>query len=133
MKKKLPIFMALGLISGCATYNLDLLPRSQAPMAHGVAKQIDKSVAITIGPETYTGKYAYVQGGSFSLGSAISGSHTITGSAIGISAVGSGNILAQAPDGHNLRCVFNFSGWSQEGAGTCLTDTGLIYDLQITK
>ena len=50
------------LLSGCATYSLDLLPRGQGAMAHGTAKQIDKSVTVTIGDETFQGHYAYMQG-----------------------------------------------------------------------
>jgi len=102
-------------------------------MAHGTAKQIDKSVSITVDERTYLGHFAYVQGGSFTLGTAFSGTQIATGNAIGISAVGNGNVLAQSDDGHNLRCVFSFSGWSQAGAGTCLTDDQQLYDLQITR
>lgn len=102
-------------------------------MAHGIAKQIDKSVTVTLGDETYSGHYVYVQGGSFSLGTAFGGGQTATGSAIGVSAVGNGNVLAQSADGHNLRCVFTFSGWTQQGTGECLTDAGAPYDMQITR
>lgn len=120
-------------VQGCATYNLDLMPRSQGPMAHGIAKQIDNSVTVTIGQETFVGKYVYMQGGSFALGNAFGGGQTATATAIGVSAVGDGNVLAQSADGHNLRCVFSFSGWSQQGAGQCLTDAGGLYDLQISR
>ncbi|MBU9468328.1 hypothetical protein KTE15_23825 [Burkholderia multivorans] len=102
-------------------------------MAHGTAKQIDKSVAISIDERTYNGRYAYIQGGSFTLGTAFAGGQTMTGNAAAISAVGNGNVLAQSDDGHNLRCVFSFSGWSQSGTGTCLTDDNKLYDLQITR
>ncbi|RDU97989.1 hypothetical protein DWV00_15805 [Trinickia dinghuensis] len=103
-------------------------------MAHGTAKQIDKSVVITLRDVTYTGRYVYVQGGSFSLGTAFVGGQVATGNAIGVSAVGNGNVLAQSADGlHNLRCVFNFSGWTQQGTGVCATDDGVAYDLQITR
>lgn len=102
-------------------------------MAHGIAKQIDKSVTVTLGNETYTGRYVYVQGGSFSLATAFGGGQVATGNAIGVSAVGNGNVLASSTDGHNLRCVFTFSGWSQQGSGVCLTDESKAYDLQITR
>ncbi|API76504.1 hypothetical protein BL247_20305 [Ralstonia solanacearum] len=103
-------------------------------MARGTAKQIDKSVSITLDGETYVGHYVYVQGGAFSLGSAFSGGQSATGSAIGVSAVGNGNVLAQSADGqHNLRCVFSFSGWTQQGTGVCLNDSGNAYDMQITR
>ncbi|MBU9403779.1 hypothetical protein KTE13_28950 [Burkholderia multivorans] len=102
-------------------------------MAHGTAKQIDKTVSVTIDDRTYDGKFVYVSGGSFSLGTAFSGGQMATGNAIGISATGNGNVLAQAADGHNLRCVFSFSGLSQSGTGMCLTDDQQLYDLQITR
>lgn len=103
--------IGLGL-QGCATYDLALMPRGPGVMAHGTAKQIDKSVSITLGDETFTGRYVYVQGGSFSLATAFSGGQVATGNAIGVSAVGNGNVLASSADGHNLRCVFTFSGWT---------------------
>lgn len=132
MKKTIAVIALLSL-AGCATYQIDLLPRGPGTMAHGTAKQLDKSVTIQIGTETYVGRYVYTQGGAFSLGSATAGGQTAFGSAIGISATGNGNVLAQSSDGHNLRCVFNFSGWSQSGTGTCLTDDGQLYDLQVTR
>ncbi|ALS63601.1 hypothetical protein LMG16407_03203 [Pandoraea apista] len=102
-------------------------------MAFGTAKQVDKSVSITINERVYDGKFSYMQGGAFTLGTAFSGGQVTTGNAIGISATGNGNVLAQSQDGHNLRCVFSFSGWSQAGTGTCITDDQQIYDLQISR
>lgn len=99
--KKILLCVAMALaLQGCATYDLALMPRGPGPMAHGTAKQIDKSVTVTLGDETYAGHYVYVQGGSFSLGTAFAGGQTATGSAIGVSAVGNGNVLAQSADGH---------------------------------
>lgn len=121
------------LLAGCATYDIALMPRGPGKMAHGTAKQIDKSVEVSIDDRTYSGHYVYVQGGSFTLASAFSGTRTATGNAMSFSAVGNGNVLAQSPDGHNLRCVFSFSGWSQSGTGTCLTDDNQLYDLQIAR
>jgi hypothetical protein len=120
-------------LSGCATYDLSLMPRGAGAMAYGTAKQIDKSVSIKIADDTYQGKYAYMQGGTFTLASAFASGANATGTAMGVSAVGNGNVLAQSSNGHNLRCVFSFSGWSQQGAGTCLTDNGTLYDLQISR
>lgn len=121
------------ILSGCATYDLSLMPRGPGKMAHGTAKQIDKTVSIAIDDRVYDGKFVYMQGGAFTLGTAFSGGQTATGSAIGISAAGNGNVLAQSADGHNLRCVFSFSGWNQAGTGTCLTDDQQLYDLQISR
>lgn len=134
MRKLVVCCAAVLALQGCATYDLSLMPRGAGPMAHGTAKQIDKSVSVTLDGETYFGHYVYVQGGAFSLGTAFGSGQVATGSAIGVSVVGNGNVLAQSADGqHNLRCVFNFSGWTQQGTGACLTDNGSMYDLQITR
>jgi hypothetical protein len=132
MKQGLAI-LALLSVSGCATYSLDLLPRGPGAMAHGMAKQIDKSVTVNIGDQTFQGRYAYMQGGSYTLATGFAGGQTATATGMGINAVGNGNVLAQSADGHNLRCVFSFSGWSQQGTGVCLTDSGSLYDLQIAR
>lgn len=133
MKRTLCAASLVSLVGGCATYDLTLLPRGAGAMAHGTAKQIDKSVVITLGDETYSGKYVYVQGGSFSLANGMIGGQAATGNAVSVAAVGNGNVLAQSADGHNLRCVFSFSGWTQQGTGICLIDSGVAYDLQITR
>lgn len=125
--------MLAGALTGCATFQLDIMPRGPGEMAHGEAKQIDKTVTIQLGSSTFYGHYVLVRGGSFSLANAFGGGQTATATAMGISAVGSGNVLAHASDGHNLRCVFDYSGWSRAGTGTCLTDDGQIYDMQITR
>ncbi|MGF6903151.1 hypothetical protein P3T22_004437 [Paraburkholderia sp. GAS348] len=127
------VLVAALTLQGCATYDLSLLPRTAGPMAYGTAKQIDKSVAITLDGRTYNGRFVYVQGGAFSLASRFGGGQTYTGTAVGVSAVGNGNVPAESADGHNLRCVFSFSGWSQSGTGVCLTDAREAYDLQITR
>lgn len=133
MRKLIFSIVAAMALGGCATYDLSLMPRGPGSMAHGTAKQIDKSVTVTLNDVTYSGHYVYMQGGAFSLGTAFAGGQTATGSAIGVSAVGNGNVLAQSMDGHNLRCVFSFSGWTQQGTGACLTDDSKAYDLQITR
>ena len=52
-------------LQGCATYYLSLMPRGPGAMAHDTAKRIAKSVSIALEVQTYDGKYACVQGGSF--------------------------------------------------------------------
>ncbi|MGF6265035.1 hypothetical protein OKW49_005963 [Paraburkholderia youngii] len=132
--KKMMVYGAIAFaLQGCATYDLALMPRGSGQMAHGTAKQLDKSVSITLGSETYNGRYVYMQGGAFTLGTAFGGGQVATASGMGLSAVGNGNVLASSADGHNLRCVFTFSGWTQQGTGECLTDAGALYDLQISR
>ncbi|WP_236693702.1 hypothetical protein [Robbsia andropogonis] len=123
---------AATLLVGC-TYNVALLPHGPGKIAHGTANKIDKSVHVVINGRSFDGHFVYVQGGSFALGSAFSGTQSATASAINVNAVGAGNVLAESADGHNLRCVFNYSGLSNQGSGQCLTDDGVSYDLQITQ
>lgn len=134
MRKLVVCCAGMLALQGCATYDLSLMPRGAGPIAHGTAKQIDKSVSITLDGETYIGHYVYLQGGAFSLATGFGGGQVSTGSAIGVSVAGNGNVLAQSTDGQrNLRCVFNFSAWTQQGTGMCLTDSGSTYDLQISR
>lgn len=133
MKRAFAASMAL-ILSGCATYDLMLMPRGPGDLAHGTAKQIDKSVSIDLGGgEIFIGKYAFVQGGSFALGNGFSGGSNALVTGYAMNVTGNGNILAHAQNGHNLRCVFNASGWTHSGTGECLTDDGKVYDLQISR
>lgn len=121
------------LLQAC-TYNLTLLPRGPGQFAHGVAHRADKAVTITLDGRTYNGHFAYVAGGSFTLASVsgMNGSFA-TGSGVAMSAAGEGNILASSDDGHNLRCVFSYSQWTNAGTGLCQSDAGTLYDLQISR
>lgn len=125
--------LAVLLLQACS-YDLTLLPRGPGQFAHGIAYRNDKTVSITLGGRTYNGSFVYVAGGSFMLGSVTgSGGTFATGSGIAMSASGNGNILASSTDGHNLRCVFNYSQWSKGGTGVCEDDDGSTYDLQIAQ
>jgi len=93
------------------------------------------SITLVLDGKTYTGRWVYMRGGSFSLASVIAANGrataTATGLATNISAVGSGTIVMSAPDGSHLQCVFNYSDWSSSGIGVCEDDMGRRYDLQI--
>jgi hypothetical protein len=52
MRKLVVCCAAVLALQGCATYDLSLMPRGAGPMAHGTAKQIDKSVSVTLDGET---------------------------------------------------------------------------------
>lgn len=134
--KKILAVCAAAFLAGCIThpvYQLDLMPRGQGEMAYGTAKQIDKSVSIELGGETFVGKYVFVQGGAFSLADGVAGGTNVSSTAYTFSATGNGNILARAPGGHNLRCVFRASSLSRSGTGECVTDDGKVYDLQLSR
>jgi hypothetical protein len=50
---------------------------------------------------------------------------------IGLPTGGNGSVLASAPDGSALRCVFQYSEWGSTGVGVCEDNRGEMYDLQI--
>lgn len=130
--RKLALIGVLAL-QACS-YNLTLLPRGPGEFAHGVAHRPDKSVSVTLNGREYDGQFVYVAGGSFTLASVTgSGGTYAAGTGVAMSASGNGNILASSHDGHNLRCVFNYSQWSKGGTGVCQTDDGSLYDLQISQ
>jgi hypothetical protein len=134
MTKNIVALCLLAAALQACTYDLTLLPRGPGQFAHGQAHRSDKSVTIELAGHTYDGHFVYVSGGAFTLASvAGSGGTFATGTGIAMSASGNGSILASSPDGHNLRCVFNYSQWSKGGTGVCQTDDGTIYDLQITQ
>jgi hypothetical protein len=63
MRKLVVSYAGLLAWQGRVTYDLSLGPRGPGPMAHGTAKQIDKSVNIGLAGEIYKGHCVYVQGG----------------------------------------------------------------------
>lgn len=121
------------VLTACGTISLELTPRTQGEVLHGVANRQDHQIVITGSDRTYTGHWTYIQGGSVSTGIATTGSAIATGTAIGISLTGTGNIVASSNDGHHLHCAFNYSQLSDTGAGICENDEGITYDLQIVK
>lgn len=133
MKKLYLVGFLCAALSACGTIQLDLTPRTQGESIHGVATRQDRAVVITTKDETYNGHWTYMQGGSMGVGIASVGGIVATGTAVGFSLTGAGNIVATAADGHHIRCVFNFSQVNNTGAGECETDEGAVYDLQIAK
>jgi hypothetical protein len=111
--------------------DLSLLPRGSGALAHGVMKKPGKSVDINIDGQNFSGTYAFVVGGNFTLASFSGPQSSSVGAATSVDQVGNGNIIASAIDGENLRCVFSYSGWSNSGTGTCRRDDGRLYDLQL--
>jgi len=136
--RQLAAALSLAALSGCAHTLYVLGPTPELTGKTTVTTtpgQSGGSITLVLGGETYTGRWVYMRGGSFSLASmtATNGLRTVsaTGSAMDISAVGSGTLIMSAPDGSHLRCVFNYSGWSSSGLGVCEDDKGRRYDLQI--
>lgn len=127
----IPVLSAALLTACVSQVNLSLLPRGAGELAHGELHRQDKRAEIVIAGHTFTGTWAYVQGGSFTIGTAGGAGGFATGTSVTESATGEGNIIASSSDAGNLRCVFNYSKESRSGAGVCRRDDGSLYDLQL--
>ena len=131
----------VAVLSGCG-HNVTLMERG-GPAAGGGAipytMMNSGDITITIDGEPYSGRWVLSKGGSYSFGTAFGSSvgaggastGTAYGSGINMSASGNGNILARSEAGKGLRCIFNYSGMSRNGAGVCQDDDGRVYDMQI--
>lgn len=129
MKKIAAAMVAACMLTGCS-YNLSLMARNSTETGIGTATRPGNDVTIEAGGVKYVGKFTYQEGGFVGVGSNFTGG---TAAMYGASGQAAGNILARSSDGKGMRCQFSFSGWSQSGMGACQDDSGLIYDLQITK
>jgi hypothetical protein len=94
-------------------------------------------ITILLGRKEYKARWVYMQtGGSLGLVTevAVSGGGIVaaSGTFIGRPTGGNGSVIASAPDGSALRCVFNFSEWDLRGVGVCKDNRGETYDLQIS-
>lgn len=136
--KLLAACIALAMLLGGCTHNVYMVGQNGTT---GTAKVTtfgnhSGAITITLGGKVYTGQWVYApQGGSVSFGTAtaFSGGQSATASsfATGIPTSGPGSILASAPDGSTLRCVFSYSENGQTGIGECQDNRGEIYNLQI--
>jgi len=129
----------IALLGGC-THNLYLAGRSTPVTGGGsivTAGNKSGDITLTLGSKTYTGRWVYVMhGGGIGVGTAtaFAGGNiaTVTGTATSLPTGGGGTILATAPDGSTLRCVFDYSEWGGTGVGVCQDSAGELYDLQIS-
>jgi len=91
-----------------------------------------------LGGRSYVGRWVYVsQGGGVGIttATASSGGRSATGTGTTIMAPtgGGGSIVMAAAGAPSIRCGFQYSSWSQAGAGECQDDAGASWDLQITR
>ena len=140
--RKVLLGAAIALLAGCtSTYTLTLMPRNSGKTYTGEAVErsnTDADVTIAIEDKVYTGTWvyssadrsnAYVSGGvgfgrrsGIGLGSVVSVDNPQGAEA---------KALLKAVDGSGLRCDFRGMSQGRGGAGTCLDDQGLVYDVQI--
>lgn len=124
-------------ITGCAR-TFYFVGRSSGVTATATvpAGHPSNAISVTLADETYTGRYAVVaEGGSIGFGNvfATSGIHgaMATGMFTALPTQGNGTIIASAPDGSTIHCVFDWSQMTRTGVGLCQDNRGEVYDLQI--
>jgi len=139
MKKVLPLLIVLLLLSGCSSYNLELVERGGGINGIGEASESGNKVTINIDGIEYKGKYTYNDGSTSAITNSYSSSYgygTTTGSGLAftniVSNSGNGNILAISDDGGSIRCQFSFDNNSGNGIGECIDSTNKIYELLIS-
>jgi hypothetical protein len=93
-------------------------------------------MALQLNGKAYSGRWLYMAGaGSAAITSvsATSGPHVVnaTGTTLAMPTQGNGSIILTSPDGDVLRCVFDYSEWSNSGLGVCQDRAGEVYDIQI--
>jgi hypothetical protein len=132
--------MLAALLAGCATdYALTLMPRDSGQQYFGEAISAgsdEADVTVVIGERTYKGTWV-VSRPPPSTGIAVGGAFgpywrgmgtTVT---VDAQAGTDAKALLRASDGSGLRCDFRGVHGAGAGGGTCLDDTGLVYDVQL--
>lgn len=126
------------ILCGCAGHTVYMTGRTNGLTAQNkfrLRNQGDE-ISFTLGGETYTGHWVYVEGGSsIGIGTATTfagaQSATATGMVLGMSTTASGTYIGSSPSGATLRCSYEFSEMNLKGIGTCLDNKGETYDVQI--
>ncbi len=133
--RKAILFATCLTLTGCATYDLNLMSQKSGATGKGKAKANDAVATIDLNGKTYTGLFSYRSDATYSVPS-ISLADNLPPPMeakrqkqgfIG----GNGSVFAKSADGSGLRCVFAFNPRLQMGSGACLDDAGVTYDLQI--
>lgn len=120
------------MLAGCS-YNLSLMSRGGGKTGSGTASRPGNDVTIMADGVTYKGRFTYMEGGFAGVSTGFAGGMAATGTMVGTTGQGNGNIMARSDDGKGMRCQFGYSGWSNSGMGVCQDDAGTIYDLQISR
>jgi hypothetical protein len=138
-RRKYPLAILALLLSGCgAGHTVYLAGRTNGLTTQNkfrLANQGDP-VSFTLGNETYTGRWLFMEGaGSVGLSTATAsfGARTVSanGVGLGLSATASGTYLGSSPSGATLRCSYTFSEMNLKGVGLCQDSKGETYDVQI--
>jgi hypothetical protein len=139
MRRKALMLAAIAVgLSACAGHTVYMTGRTNGLTAQNKfrLKNEGDNVSFTLGAETYTGHWVYVEGGgALGIGTAttFSGTQSATtvGMSIGLPTTAGGTYIGSSPDGATLRCSYSFSEMNLKGVGTCVDSKGENYDVQI--
>jgi hypothetical protein len=120
-------------IPACS-YSLTLMAHDNAEMGRGTAtKDFMRSgvgdLTITVGGETFRGRWSYAGAGSAGLLYGFGGTMPVMTYSGGGS--GDGGAMLKSESGAGLRCRFAYSTWTGAGHGLCEDTRGRKYDMQI--
>lgn len=137
---KFPVFLAISLLLSACAHNIYIVGRKSGAIATATiitAGNKSGDIELVLKGKTYKGRWVYMSSGGaigLSAASAFSGAYSAFGSgmmAMG-STLGNGTVLAAAPDGSKLHCMFTYNDWGKTGYGECKDSEGETYDLQIS-
>lgn len=139
MNRRYLVPVACSLLLSCCGHTVYLVGQTtgiEAQSKFRVARAHD-DVSFTLGDETYTGRWVYMEKGGFvgfGTATAYSGGQSAFGNGmiVGLPTGGDGSFIGFSPDGSTLRCRFTFSEVNLKGLGTCRDNKGEMYDLQIS-
>lgn len=142
--KYINIILITFLLTSCAA-SLKFIDQQTGDMYYGKTDSTlgsNGKMTAEIENEIYQGDWTYsASGGSFTLGTSsafatgTAGSASAYGTSTAVSAPmsGGGLITMKGNKGGYVRCVFNFSEFSNTGIGQCLRNDGKQFDITISR
>lgn len=137
MNKPFTLFFVL-LLSGCASFDMQIMSRSDGKVYHGVAQRTGNgrgTATMDIAGIVYTGTFARTSSQEYL---SFVGSYAKDNSGNRANAFGSGYstganstymAILSSPSGDGMRCAINSDKMSGTGGGTCVDARNNIYDV----
>lgn len=134
------------LMAACQhPHPIQIMARDSSQTGAGVAHEEGSGtgpISLTIGTDTYTGRWAIGSTGTTlgfgtSSGVAFAGTAMATGFGTGTTVASTGQITATAlltaPGHKSMRCQLQYSEWTMSGTGVCQDGGGRLYDVIILE
>ena len=140
MKHLILLLVIFFIFTGCSA-KLKFLDQQNGNTYYGRTGSTMTSKGImnaVIENEHYTGEWIYsASGGGFTIGSmqvvGTNGVANAFGTATTAPMSGNGLITMKGDKGGYIRCVYNFSEWSDIGSGQCRRNDGKLFDVVIDR